>query len=379
MTKRKSPVLRNVEKDVQIIRTKLREHVESGQDLVLKKGCIYENGKIMMTCVMCKENKERTTEFFYPVNHCNTFLTSQPGHEVLQNSAHKPCRSCYTTMNIVRRCTRSGFIVNILMPYNDLTEEWLEEMLKKQNGKGLITNTMMNLTTHGQNCVGIHRYDNSLGHIPSNCFLEVQELNVQQGLVITSLFKAWTLVFNHFNTVLGGTEDTIDHLELFRKQYDLTPSQLGIPNGLNNKDYKHHCSRLHFKTIFRHRIRAHIKEDIKKNRFQWPADIDKTRFISTVYQNAIITLESQHECCKYTQIGLTHLRSWNQFSFERINNKLPHFTLNGKLENCVFICRLFNAVRQLSTTAILEYFLEQTLVQKTQKVIENTKSILGIR
>ncbi len=101
--------------------------------------------------------------------------------------------------------------------------------------------------------------------------------------------------------------------------------------------YTQSCNELHLRTILQNQISHHM-HDIKISNLKLPCDM---QFVAIVYKNAIAHLEEQ----KYTRIGLTHLSAWNQFSFARIDNRLPHFKEDGTLPNCIFICRMFNAPR----------------------------------
>ncbi len=110
-------------------------------------------------------------------------------------------------------------------------------------------------------------------------------------------------------------------------------------------------------------IHHNIQQDIKVGRFTLPTNITKKQFSNMVYVNSIKQLEKQKAKCGLTEIGLTYKRQWNEFSFERINNLLPHFEQDGSMPNCIFICRVLNVPRQLSKKMILEYFLQQILVE----------------
>lgn len=68
---------------------------------------------------------------------------------------------------------------------------------------------------------------------------------------------------------------------------------------------------------------------------------------------------------------------WTRFSFERLNNDLPHFNENAELPNCVFICRLFNSAHQLSKRMSLEYLLTQKLVVMSPNARKNVQDFLN--
>ncbi len=373
-TKRKK---RDMNADIKMFQAKLEFWMFQGKELHLKPGCELKNNKIFMECVNCKQKLHRTTEFFN-ANSIITFEGAEPGHESLHNSTSTPCKSCVSKIKMEKHKTREAFISHLILKYPMLTKEWFNETLEKQNGRGLITNTILNLTSNASNCAGIHRYNNNLDHTQLNCFLEVQELNVPQYKAIESLKKAWVDVFIYFANEFEGNIDDVDYLQLFCDQYNKTQKDLGIDYCNGKKNYDQQCYILHFKTLFQKRIKDYIQHDIRAHRFKLPKDVTMKQFIDTLYPNAILQLEKQKGYCGLTQIGLTYQQRWNQFSLERINNNLPHFTQDGKLPNCMFICRLFNSSRQLSSKMILEYFLTQILVPISEKTRAKAQAILDL-
>lgn len=360
---------------VKMFNEKLDEHIAQGKELHLKKNCIFQDGKIIMMCVSCNIFKPRTPEFF-DINHGGKNAHNlEPGHEYLHNSKSRPCKKCFSVSDQKYRATEDGFIMNLLNNYPLLSVTWFYETLKKQGGKGLISNKKMKFTTNGEYCLGIHRKYNVKEHIPENCFLEIQEMNVQQGDGIPDLFEAWKSIYRHFVSSFEKNDKT-DYLQKFQEQYHLKPNDIGIFYADGNNLYNKARRAKHFPTILRRKIGDHLDADINKNRFQLPPNVSRAQFINMVYPNAIVQLEKQKARCGYTNVGLTIENSWTRFSFERIKNDLPHFTSDGKLPNCILICRLFNAPRQLSTRKILDIFLNQILVEVPIEVREKTQTIL---
>jgi hypothetical protein len=225
----------------------------------------------------------------------------------------------------------------------------------------------LKLCTNVPNAAGIHRLDNSLGHTPTNCVLEVQEMNAPQHKAIPCLFAAWFTIYTALARRFGPDPDLTDYVALFRKQYTKTPKELGFQGICHgSSQYDLFRSQYQFKTILRAQIISHIANDLKLRGFV--PTTGRTNLINLVYPKAIAQLEAQHGRCAYTGIGLTHLREYNQISFERKDNSLPHFDQDGGLSNCVFICRIFNTAKQLSAKMILEYFLNQTMVPISEEV-----------
>jgi hypothetical protein len=366
---------RDIQKDIILIQTKLHNWLADDKPLNLKENCIFEDGMIKMPCVMCNELKPRTTEYFNACHGGENFETCEPGHETLQNSIGHPCKTCRAELTQKRNITKDGFIHQLVMNYPQLSVEWFRKTFEKQNGRGLITNTELILTTHSKNCAGIHRYNNDLDHTPENCFLEVQELNIQQHDAIPSLFESWkqlfTLLVKNFKE-----KDNIDYLKPFQDQYNVTPKELGIIRGNDIKTYSKALRGQHLKTILSQQINSHIKHDIKTRGFKLPLNYSRSQFVSLVYPNVILQMEKQKARCGYTDIGLTIENLWTRFSLERINNDDFHFTETGELPNCILICRIFNVAKQLSRKMILEYLLQQILVHVPDEIREKVENLL---
>jgi hypothetical protein len=355
---------RNVEADCALFKSKLREYLAEGKTLKLKKGCKFEDDEIWMECVQCHEYKLRNTRHFNS-DGSKHFATCPPGHEQLKNSKLYPCKECQKDDRDIDGATPKGFITCLLRPYPALSREWFAQTFEAQGGRGPISNFPMLLQKHVQNAAGIHRRDNSLGHIPENCFLEVQEINVSQYMAIPCLFAAWRSIYGELARRFSENPDVTNFVELFRNQYYKTVSDLGCRAKGRSQEYEDFRHQRHFKTIVRIQIGHHIDEDLAQKRFTLP--FDRAAFSNVVYEKAILQLEKQNARCAYSDAGLTHTRAYNQMSFERVNNKLPHFDQDGGLSNCVFVCRLFNGKKQLSAKLILQYFLHQTMVPLSEQ------------
>jgi hypothetical protein len=374
---KKQRVTRDVAADTKLIEDKLRTYLASAKKLKLKKGCKLENGQMFMMCVVCEIFRPRTTEYFDASMGGSNFVTSLPGHEYLCNSISRPCKKCWVVLSQKHHATESGFIRHLLWAsYPKLTVEWFYDTLQKQNGNGIITNMKLKLTTNSQNSAGIHRKDNSVDHVPENCFLEVQELNVPQYDSIPDLQAAWVEVYSLLVTYFDEDEP-LDCFQPFQENLTATPKSLGININPRTYAYNKELRNKYLKYILHCDIRSHILEDVKKQRFKLPPETTMNQFVKLVYPNAIAQLKKQEGRCAYSHIGLTIPNLWTRFSFERLDNNLPHFTNDGKLPNCVFICRLFNGSRQLSRKMILEYFLMQNLVKVPDNIRTKVQQILN--
>jgi hypothetical protein len=364
MTKRKR--VADIEVEVAMFRSKLQDELDQGLKPTLKENCYLIDRKILMRCVKCQELKERTTEFFFAANGKN-FLDCRAGYEQLHNSMGRPCIVCMARLFEQIYTCEDGYIKILISRYrNDgLTLKWFYETLKQQQYIGPISGKVLQLVPTTINSVGMHKHNNDKEHTPDNCFLEIQELNVQQHEAIPCLFCAWKQLFNSIldQHVFPEKLDNSKHLEYVRSQYFVTPKNINIiVSKVNPLFYDQQRLERHFPSILRNAVQNHIKHDIRANRFQFPRNIPRKEFLQIVYDNSIKQLEKQLWKCGYTNIDLTILNTWTRFSFERIDDDLPHFTQTGELTNIVFICRLLNTSKKLSQEKITNMFLHQNLI-----------------
>ena len=368
------------------IRAKLAYYLENKIEFQIPSECIIINGAMLMQCIQCKLYKERLTSNFTR-DHQRNFLTTFPGHESLRNyPSWGGCCECQTKKAVEKRKTHEGFITRLIGKYkkDGLSEQWFEDTFAKQNGKGPITGMPLKMEVNGHNCVGVHCRDNTLEHTPANTFLELNEANAPQHSAIPCLFKAWTELYTYLVTYFQNTDkhDDATFLEFIKKQLLLTIGDLGIPRGrLTKRAHDTQVNLKHLPSMLKLHIRRHLNDDIKNRGFHLPAGIDKLAFSRTLYNNTVVKLYEQKWRCTYSGVPLTMETKWNHFSFERINEDLPHFTESGELTNIVFICRMFNVPRQLSRLKILTYFLHQTLVplpDNVRKIAQTELDALNI-
>jgi hypothetical protein len=361
MTKRKS--VNDTEMEVAFFQYKLQDELDRRLEITLKDNCFLIDGKVLMMCTKCKKLKERTTKNFVAKSGDNNFLTSRAGHEFVTTI----CRVCNTEKNSLFRQTEVGFINSLLSSYKQygLTVNWFYEKLKEQEGFGTISGIKLKLVLGEINSAGIHKHDNNKDHTPDNCFLEVQEINVPQHEAIPCLFCSWKELYNCIlhQSMFPDQQDNSKHLEYIRSQYRVIAKDIGIIGfKVNTVLYCKQLRDRHFPTILRNAIQRHIGNDIRLKLFHLPTNISRSNFLKIVYDNSIQQLEKQLWKCGYTNINLTFENIWTRFSFERIDDDLPHFTQTGELTNIVFICRLLNTTKKLSQQKIIDYFLHQNLI-----------------
>jgi hypothetical protein len=304
--------------------------------------------RTLLQCVTCKQWKEQTSTFFV-VNHRtqkNSFHTS------FKNSITNPCKRCFAQLRACQESSGKGFVRRLLLHY-DITIQQFEDLYTRQKGVGPISGVPLKLEAKGHNCVGIHRYDNRKQHVIDNIFLEVQEMNIAQRDAIPCLFRAWASLFATISNVQQSTSTQYASAQPILAKSDSSQASNVV---------KKWCS------VLKRHIYRHVQEDVVHGRQHSIPKINRGAFFQIVYENALVKLEQQQYRCFYSNVPLTHVPSYCQFSFERINNKLSHFTDDGTLENVVFVCRLLNGPRQMSRAKILDYTLHQTLVPLSDEI-----------
>jgi hypothetical protein len=248
-------------------------------------------------------------------------------------------------------------------------------LYEKQGHKGLITGLPLLLE---RGSAGMYCYNTSIGHVPGNVFLELQQLQVRHdGEDMEHLPTVWTQIYKELHKQFEiDFKENNDHLQFIQSQYLVKPKDIGL-NTSDVTQYFKIRSKVHFSTIIRNAIHRHINSDIKAKRFTLPIGMTKSQFVYIVRSKAIQKLEEQKWRCGYTNIVMTFHSAWTQFSFERIDNNLPHFTQMGDVSNIIFICRIFNTFEQLSMERMLTFFLHQNLFSISNDVRSNTENKLA--
>jgi hypothetical protein len=321
--------LKKMEMQEAILHAKQDKHIINGTVPHLRGDCKWETNKIWQRCITCGRWLERTPRY-YKIWQSSTFDTCLLGLEVLC----KECRECTNTRTGIGEV---GLEVQ-LKTYPHLSLKWAKEQLMRQGGCGLITNFPLILARKAQNAIGVHRYDNSLDHIPSNCFFECRELNVPQHDAVPSLIDAWKCIFQHIDNYLIDARAGNDACEKFQVDMLKTLDDLGIKTrGLKTKlehkkrDKEAHTK--HFRTVLLTRIQSHILFDIKAKLVDPIPDHLMPIFKNNIYSASMKMLKAQNYRCFYSGYPLTVENGFARLSFERVNNKLAHFNGAGEIDN----------------------------------------------
>jgi hypothetical protein len=318
--------------------------------------CVYE------TCVRCG-TEFPLTPLYFPIEKAGTEKKNserESGKEVVSNSPHSGCRECQKKVSTERSKTPDEYIRILLKSYPELTKEWFFS----QPQTCCISNINLVQGQKENNSWTISVQNNKPGeeHAPENCCLIAREFNVQQQEAIPDLLEAWKEAFASFANEILNTSCTEELVSGFNVWYNRGPRQNGVtvPNQIINSDgkkimnpeYSKQCQKYHLKRIVRDMLNNYKRQDKVSKR-----DPDMDSFDLTV-ENLCQKMVDQKCKCYYTGIPFSFARdTWNYFSLERLDNSKNH-TVN----NCVFICRLFNTAGQLNEHKLLTALLSQQLV-----------------
>lgn len=250
----------------------------------------------------------------------------------------------------------------IFEKYNKLTKDWFEKECNKFNGKYYISNQLITTNKKEFYCASANRKNNKIerkpkDHSPENCELLELALNIAQHDVIKDISES---IFRIFELTIDGFENTIDTLDLLKevkRNFNSEPRENGV-TALSRDDptnYRKQKNNLHIKYILTDMFGHHTCRDKKKEY----SDLPKYN-LKVIRDNMFQLLIDQKFLCHYSGVPMTIENGPRRFSLERLDNNKPHFDIDSKLSNAVWICRIFNAGhRQWSRYRYLEIFLSQ--------------------
>lgn len=323
--------------------------------------CVYE------TCVRCGSEFPLTPIYFNTeyADHSKTNGERESGKEVMSNTPFYGCRECQKKVSMERSKTPDEYIRILLKSYPELTKEWF----LSQPQTCCISNINLVQGQKENNSWTISVQNNKPGeeHAPENCCLIAREFNVQQQEAIPDLLEAWKEAFASFANEMSTPSCTEELVSGFNVWHNRGPTQNGVtvPNQIINSDgkkimnpeYSKQCQKYHLKRIVRDMLNNYKRQDKISKR-----DPDIDPFDLTV-ENICQKMVDQKCKCHYTGIPFSFERdTWNYFSLERLDNSKNH-TVN----NCVFICRLFNTAGQLNEHKLLTALLSQQLVALSEE------------
>ena len=322
-------------------------------------GIVYGNKCVYETCVRCGIEFP-LTPLYFPIEKAGGKITNverESGKEVVSNSPHSGCRECQKKVSMHRSKTQDEYRRILLKSYPMLTKEWF----MSQSKRCYISNLPL---FEGQKenvnwTISVQNNKPGEEHTPENCCLIAREFNVQQQDAIPDLLEAWKDAFQSTINEIMNPSCTEELLSKFKIWYNNNPNKNGVtaPCQVMNSDgkkktnpeYSKQCQTFHLKRILRDMLNNYTHQDkvSKRNPIIDPFDLT----VENIYQKMV----DQNCKCHCTGIPFSLNRdTWNYFSIERLDNSKNH-----TVDNCVFICRLFNTAAQLDKPKILTALLSQ--------------------
>lgn len=310
------------------------------------------------TCVRCGIEYP-AIERYYPIEKAGNTKTNyerESGKEVISNTPSSGCRECSKKVSTERSKTDDEYYRILEKSYPKL-KGWV----KTQPFVCSISNLPLYKGQKESDSWTASIQNNKPGeeHTPENCCLVAREFNVQQQGAIPDLLEAWKEAFQLTANEIMNPSNTEELVSKFKQWYNNTIQQNGVnvpcqvtnPIGKKktNPEYSTLCQKFHLKRILSDMRNNHIDKDkdSKRNPNIEPCNLT----VESMYQRLI----KQNCKCYYTGILFSLDRdTWNYFSCERLDNSKNH-----TVENCVFICRLFNTAGQFNRKKILTALFSQ--------------------
>lgn len=352
-----------------------RVHVNgcSSYGIMCGNKCVYER------CVRCGIEFP-LTPLYFPIEKAGSKITNverESGKEVVSNSPNSGCRECQKKVSMHRSQTSDEYIRVLLKSYPMLTKEWFIS----QSKRCYISNLPL---FEGQKenvnwTISVQNNKPGEEHTPENCCLIAREFNVQQQDAIPDLLEAWKDAFKTMINEITNPSCDEELLSKFKIRYNNDPSKNGVTapcqvinsdgKKKTNPEYSKQCQIFHLKRILRDMLNNYKRQDkvSKRNPTIQPFDLT----VENIYQKMV----DQNCKCYYSGIRFSLNRDiWNYFSIERLDNSKNH-----TVDNCVFVCRLFNTAGQLNRMKILTALLSQQHItlsdEQKYKIQENLSAV----
>ena len=317
---------------------------------IISKGhkCVYE------TCVCCGIEYPLTPSFFHTQysEHKTLNIERKSGEELVNNSFFYGCIICSKKVSKDRRSEEKEIKRQMIKQYNgDLTIEWLEKQLEKQNNRCHITNLPVTLERGFYYSASVQNNGKGRLHYKANCVVIMQCLQVQEHS-IENLKDAWKQILISMKKEKEFPSDTTKFLQELDVKFSNNPKENGVTSTVQvqidgikkmNPEYSSQCANLHLPRILRDQVERYFAIDHRSKQRKDKSSIEKLN-----PDDIIQKLHNQKGRCYISNVPFSFNRfDPNYWSLERIDN-LQHHTI----ENTVLICRIMNGRTQLSKEII---------------------------
>lgn len=245
----------------------------------------------------------------------------------------------------------------LLSNYENLGLSWLTS----QKRIGVHSNMKLSFEGNSNWRASVHNLDpTTKTHTPSNCILEIFEMNVQQHTAIPDLFAAYRALWRAMATPVDPSR-VASNVFRFKNNFARSPKLNGCLEKPGSQAYFDWLRAHHLKHIIRKSICRHLAKDEVLGGSNWYNTPTKRQEL--VHACVSKLCDKQKTLCFYSGCLMSFRNDWTRFSFERIDNKKPHFLPGNDLSNVVFVCRILNSSAGWNRKKLLTVLLSQKEVR----------------
>ena len=279
---------------------------------------------IFMKCVCCNQMQVRTPLMFEICSEDEQQNSALPGLELLLNTESRPCRRCG------RKYTDAEYLPLLLRSYPLLSKEWAISEMNNCNNKCYITGLTIRFqpgsaSINAKVNKGVKNSKES--HTPENSELVHWYTNIRQGTAITIIKQAW----KYLSLMV---KDDISNADTFKNENQNMVLRQMIQNSIAHDVRRGFVQKTYYENLNETDMQGVRKENI----------------IGKIYDEMNeLLIEQQKGKCARSGLNMTIFNGATRFSIDRIDNDLPHFTVdtqnNVYIGNCRIIMRIFNTAR----------------------------------
>jgi hypothetical protein len=355
------------------------------------------------TCVCCGIEYPLTPNYFHTeyAGHKKNNIERESGKEIFSNSRYSGCILCSKKVTEARSKTDDEIMRLMIKTNNgDLTIEWLEQQLKKQNNCCYITKLPITLERGFYNSASVQNNGEGNIHYQINCVVIMQCLQVQEHS-IKNLKDAWEHILLNMKKEKESPSDTTQFLQELDIKFSNTPEQNGVTaptqiyeddvgscchivkgkkckricvkyktvcllhlskeekkelndnpqltkqvTGIKKKmnpEYSSQCANLHLPRIIRDQVERYYASDHRSKGRK-----DKSTIKKLESSDILKKIHTQKGRCYISGVPFSFNRyDPNYWSLERLDNSQHH-----TVDNTVLVCRIMNGRTQLTKEII---------------------------
>lgn len=330
-------------------------------------------------CPCCQKWKEKTPTNFQENSSSDNLATCKPGFESLRGSKSYPCLACYNNV-------RFQIVRNYKKEDKNWSVEEVTEMVNRQGGKCPISGAVFSEdSSNPDNFVNLCRKNNDKKHTIANCFLGIAECNPNQHDAIPCLFETYKEIYTTNLKLADGKitlttdEDDAKRVAEFTQNWSQNPIQNGVTADcvIDLQAYDKQLKDKHLPAIIG-AVNQHLTNDIEAGRLSTSMmKVSRKKYVQNAKAAAFKLLIAKKCLCNVSGFPLTIDNGPFRFSFDRNDDSLPHFGLDGTdVTNLNVRGRIFNTSRKMTRKKLLGYTLTQTLTERSYPITDHHRYVI---